>query len=46
MPLLMRVRCYGNLMFLMTDNGESENGPLLLCHVRYFDKRFTEMFLV
>ena len=38
LPLLMRLRCYGNLKFSLIYNGKSENWPLLLCHCRYFDK--------
>ena len=43
--LFMRFHCYGNLKFPLTYKGESENWPLLLCHCRYSDKHFTEMFL-
>ena len=45
MLLLMCFRCYGNLKFRLTYNGKSERRPLLLSHCKYFDKKFTEMFL-
>ena len=36
--------CYGNLKFLLTYNGKSENWSFLLSYYRYFDKNFIEMF--
>ena len=44
--LLMHFHCNGNVKFSSTYNRKSENMPLLLSHCRYFDKCFTELFLV
>ena len=41
---LVNFGCFGNLKFPLTYMGKIEK-HLLLCHCRYFDKTFTEMFL-
>ena len=43
--LLMGLCCYGNLKFPEIYNGKSESKSLFLSDYRYFDKRFTIMFL-
>ena len=40
------ISLYINCVFIvLLYNGKSGNGHLFLCYCRYFDKRFTEMFL-
>ena len=46
LPLLMCLRCYGNLKFPLTLNGKRESRPLLLPHCRYFEKSLTGLFLM
>ena len=43
--LLVHFRCYGNLKFPLTYNGESEKWPLLLSNCRYSDKHLADLFL-
>ena len=45
LSLHMCFHCYGNLKFPWTYNGKSENWHLFLCYCRYFDRKFSEMFL-
>ena len=38
LPLLMCIRCYGNLKFPLTYNEKSESRSSLLSHCKYFDR--------